>query len=271
MGLPMPAPHVDYMYTLFVTNQGYAGITLIYSQGQLWKIECVPKIKQFLWRFAHNSLPVRMNIARRGMDIDTRCPMCGRLDEDGGHCFLRCKKVRKCWQELNLEDIRLCLVALGSAREVVQEILKMRCGRQKLVISLLWAWWNGRNKANAGEVVASVQEISHKATLFSSDAEPMSIDDSNQGTARDRVVRRWLPPPADVLKINTDGAFIEKEKCGAWGFVIRDCDGHGILAGAGRFRAVYGALSTEGEACLAALQAALEAGISRIFIETDSS
>ena len=33
MGLPMPAPHVDYMYTLFVTNQGYAGITLIYSQG----------------------------------------------------------------------------------------------------------------------------------------------------------------------------------------------------------------------------------------------
>ena len=32
MGLPMPAPHVDYMYTLFVTNQGYAGITLIYSQ-----------------------------------------------------------------------------------------------------------------------------------------------------------------------------------------------------------------------------------------------
>ena len=53
--------------------------------------------------------------------------------------------------------------------------------------------------------------------------------------------------------------------------MIRDCDGHGILAGAGRFRAVYGALSTEGEACLAALQAALEAGISRIFIETDSS
>ena len=147
----------------------------------------------------------------------------------------------------------------------------MECGRQKLVISFLWAWWNGRNKANAGEVVASVQEISHKATLFSSDAEPMSIDDGNQGTARDRVVRRWLPPPADVLKINTDGAFIEKEKCGAWGFVIRDCDGHGVLAGAGRLRAVHDALTAEGEACLAALQAALGAGISRIIIETVSS
>jgi len=85
-----------------------------------------------------------------------------------------------------LEDIRLCLVALGSAREVVQEILKMRCGRQKLVISLLWAWWNGRNKANAGEGMASVQEITHKATLFSTDVERMIKDDGNRGAVRDR-------------------------------------------------------------------------------------
>jgi len=35
--------------------------------------------------------------------------------------------------------------------------------------------------------------------------------------------------------------------------------------------AVHDALSAEGEACLAALQAAWEVGISRIFIETDSS
>ena len=53
--------------------------------------------------------------------------------------------------------------------------------------------------------------------------------------------------------------------------MIRDCDGHGVLAGAGRLRAVHDALTAEGEACLAALQAALGAGISRIIIETDSS
>jgi len=64
--------------------------------GQLWKLACAPKVKQFLWRLAHDSLPLWMNIACRGMDIDTRCPMCRRYDEDGGHCFLRCKKVRKC-------------------------------------------------------------------------------------------------------------------------------------------------------------------------------
>jgi hypothetical protein len=31
--------------------------------GKLWKLDCVPKIKHFIWRFAHDSLPLRMSIA----------------------------------------------------------------------------------------------------------------------------------------------------------------------------------------------------------------
>ncbi|RLN24047.1 hypothetical protein C2845_PM07G14870 [Panicum miliaceum] len=66
--------------------------------------------------------------------------------------------------------------------------------------------------------------------------------------------------PHDVLKINTDGAFRQKEK----GFVIRDSDGHRVRAGAGRLQAVHDALAAEGEACLAALRAAMDLGMSRI-------
>jgi hypothetical protein len=54
---------------------------------KIWKLSCQPKVKHFLWRFTHNSLPLRKNISRRGMDIDTRCPVCWRLDEDGGTVF----------------------------------------------------------------------------------------------------------------------------------------------------------------------------------------
>ena len=91
--------------------------------GKIWKLDCIPKIKQFFWHFAHNSLPLRMNIVRRGLDIDTRCLVCSRLDEDGGHCFLKCKFVKKCWQGLNLEDVRTQLLNLHSARDVVESIL----------------------------------------------------------------------------------------------------------------------------------------------------
>lgn len=76
----------------------------------IWKVDCILKIKQFLWRFAHNSLPLRRNIARRGVETDTRCPVCGQLDEDGGNCFMKCKHVKKGCQGLNLEDVRLQLL-----------------------------------------------------------------------------------------------------------------------------------------------------------------
>jgi len=59
------------------------------------------------------------------MEVDTRCPVCWRLDEDGGHCFLKCKYVKECWRALNLEDIRMDLCGLSSAKQVVGHILKL--------------------------------------------------------------------------------------------------------------------------------------------------
>jgi ribonuclease HI len=73
------------------------------------------------------------------------------------------------------------------------------------------------------------------------------------------------------LKINIDGAFREEEKDGAWGFVIRDCDGHGVLAGSGKLAATHDALSAEAEACLATLNVAMGVGISHVIVEIDST
>jgi hypothetical protein len=69
-----------------------------FKRLHLWNFTCPPKIKQFLWRLAHKSLYWRLNIKRRGVkDVDTKCPVCQRLDEDGGHCFLKCKMVKRAW------------------------------------------------------------------------------------------------------------------------------------------------------------------------------
>lgn len=42
---------------------------------RIWKLQCSQKIKQFIWRLAHNSLPLKMNIKQKGIDLDTRCPV----------------------------------------------------------------------------------------------------------------------------------------------------------------------------------------------------
>jgi len=52
--------------------------------GRLWKMKCPGKIKHFFWRLAHDLLALRMNLERRGMELDTRCVMCNRRGEEGG-------------------------------------------------------------------------------------------------------------------------------------------------------------------------------------------
>ncbi|WVZ66997.1 hypothetical protein U9M48_016144 [Paspalum notatum var. saurae] len=65
---------------------------------------------------AHNSLPVRRNLARRGVKTDTICPMCHRLDEDCDHVFFRCKRSKECWEDMNLEHIRAILETCKSGK-----------------------------------------------------------------------------------------------------------------------------------------------------------
>jgi hypothetical protein len=89
----------------------------------LWKLDCPGKFKHFLWRFAHNSLTLRMGLERRGMELDTKCVMCGRLNEDGCHLFFRCKHVVPVWKEMRLESVREGLAQLRSAKEVTRSVI----------------------------------------------------------------------------------------------------------------------------------------------------
>lgn len=78
----------------------------------------------FVWRLAHNSLVNRMEIHKLGVDLDTRCPVCHRLNEDGGHIFLKCKKVTECWSILATGETRENLLHCDSAHSMLQELWK---------------------------------------------------------------------------------------------------------------------------------------------------
>ena len=59
---------------------------------KLWPLPLSNKVLHFLWRLSTDSLPLHMKLQHGGMQVDTLCPVCFRLDEDGGHCFVKCKK-----------------------------------------------------------------------------------------------------------------------------------------------------------------------------------
>ena len=167
-----------------------------------------------------------------------------------------------------MEHIRIQLLSLNSVVEVLMCVLALNDSQKFPVIGLLWAWWNARNKCNVGEQMKNVDSVS-----FSAHEIIASCGKKQTRPSREAIPGRkcWQPPPVDFLKVNFDGAFRAVEKDGAWGFIIRDSDGQAIVAGSGRLSAVPDAISAEGEACLAALEAAMNRGISRVIIETDST
>ena len=40
--------------------------TCNFNWKKIWELQCQPKVKLFFWTLSHNSLPLRMNILRRG-------------------------------------------------------------------------------------------------------------------------------------------------------------------------------------------------------------
>jgi len=97
----------------------------------------------------------------------------------------------------------------------------------------MWSWWMERNKANVGDRAPSVLKIERAYVLAAEFLRARKEQPSISGESI-RKGNTWNPPSLDVLKINSDGSFHEKEKTGAWSFVVRDSDGHGVLAGSGK-------------------------------------
>lgn len=59
---------------------------------RLWRLDCPPKVKHFLWRMSHNTLALKRNLKHRGVKTDTLCSICSRLDENGGHLFFQVQR-----------------------------------------------------------------------------------------------------------------------------------------------------------------------------------
>ncbi|CAN6374879.1 unnamed protein product [Urochloa humidicola] len=234
---------------------------------KIWKLGCPGKVKQFLWRFTHNTLAVRRNLERRGLKIDTRCVMCNRHIEDGGHLFFNCKHVKQLWTDLALETHRRSLEGGTSVREVMAYILRLEERVKMRVIILLWQWWTERNRVREGERRRTSADL---AFLVAKLADEFLELNKKEGTKPVKRSQPWRKPPDDFLKLNSDGAFSANRQEGGWGFVIRDGDGDVVVAGGGKLTHVRDAFQAEVMACITGVRAAVDMGIDKIIVEVDS-
>lgn len=128
-------------------------------------------------------------------------------------------------------------------------------------ITFLWKWWDNRNKANAGELIQSCQEVT-RAVITMTDEGQKSTETHLRAVST--CPQRWSPLEQGWLKINVDDAFLLSQSRGAWGFIIRDSSGELVMAGAGNAGLMQDVLMAETTACLRASEIAEQYGISHI-------
>ena len=80
---------------------------------------------------------------------------------------------------------------------------------------------------------------------------------------KQNVGLRWIPPQAELLKFNGDGAFKPGEQHGGWGVVVRDDTGQLVSAAAGWAVGLRDAFMAELKALEAAINLASSLGAIR--------
>ncbi|XP_024316232.1 uncharacterized protein LOC112271427 [Brachypodium distachyon] len=179
--------------------------------NKLWN-SCVPnKTKHFLWRLAHNTIAVRMNLRYKGMDIDSNCLFCSCKFEDTGHLLFKCKQVRQLWRGLGMEEERLVFSTKTNAHDVFEILLNMNYGKLALVAFLLWNRWLQRNKVRDGESLRPVEDL-----IFSVRNQTSSFLETSEKTnsRSSRLLTMWQKPKMGWIKINSDGSFIAESNSG---------------------------------------------------------
>lgn len=77
------------------------------SVTSFWKkvmnLECLPKIRFFIWRIFARMLPVNMLLIKYNSRISTVCPLCDSEDETVMHLFIYCPIALHIWFALGLD------------------------------------------------------------------------------------------------------------------------------------------------------------------------
>jgi hypothetical protein len=206
-----------------------------------------------------------MNIARRGVELDTRCVVYSSLFEDGGHIFLRCKEVKACWRELDLEAVRTQLCACPSPLELLELVLKLPAVTKLRVVALLWCWWRERNRVNHLERRLTAQEFRFLVLHHTGEWKEIL---EKKSRVPPHPARSWLPPLVHVIKINIDGSFLESSNTGGWG-ASRDHTGDVVFAACAQIPAAAEALQTELQALVSVIPVAEQVGIGCVIFSTN--
>ncbi|XP_062099708.1 uncharacterized protein LOC133805540 [Humulus lupulus] len=177
----------------------------------LWKVRSPPKVKDLLWRAAKGSLPTRLQLHLKHVDIEKNCPYCHGELESILHCLINCPFVQNCWRYSGLKVV--CPFFGSFAKWLEQSFNNNDEDSRQKIASLYWSVWRTRNelvwhnkKTYAASVNILATSMLHQWVQAQNKVDvPFAAFLSNGDGAT-----TWRKPHGNDIKINVDAAIFLK-------------------------------------------------------------
>lgn len=193
----------------------------------MWSAQVWPKVKAFGWKFITNSIAVRGNLQRRGIQVSASCPACEE-DETTEHMLFGCLWAWPVWRDV------LGVTVEGRESESVTAwlgaLLLAKTGntrRDKYIAAMAlivgWCVWKVRCKMAFKDRLPNTGGIIQEA--FRTFGESRVQLNVRSTTVRTVDRKPWSAPDVGCIKLNCDTSWEEATGRGGLGVIARDHDG----------------------------------------------
>ncbi|XVF35312.1 hypothetical protein REPUB_Repub18cG0134800 [Reevesia pubescens] len=198
--------------------------------NKIWTLQCPDKIRLFLWKILHNSLPTLECLAKRNILTNIVCHRCGVEVETTLHALRDCESSKSIWLSFNqilLPDDFFTLPLKGwisSNIEVKRTISGIPW--RILFASAAWFLWYWRNCSLHEPDFTWPGNAQNQIWIKAKQMVDVLENFCNRLHYAAEI--KWEKPSLQVVKINVDGSVSSDNGMAFAGGVIRDNNGEWI-------------------------------------------
>ncbi|KAE8704410.1 PHD finger family protein, putative isoform 2 [Hibiscus syriacus] len=192
----------------------------------VWSGLTPPRVETFLWQFTHQKLAVRVELKKRGVNLeDVLCPFCHKYEESIHHLFFSCSVAEELWYRfLRFWDISSVMPQDPPSFLCSWSYLRECSNIWKFIPGVvLWSIWKARNAVVfenwtldnsslffisrfrlAKWFLAKFPHVNIQVDLLVGD--PSLADNLPIKSYNKEKVLNWSSPPSNFFKFNVDGA-----------------------------------------------------------------
>lgn len=111
---------------------------------EIWSLDVPPKLRVFLWRACRNILPTMVELFKRRVSTNPKCPACGVEPETIHHTLMVCRWLNYLWRD---DPFSLSPIASNATMWSILAHFKAHISRDNFVLGLVLCWkaWTVRN------------------------------------------------------------------------------------------------------------------------------